>query len=103
MAMARLSDVQFVDTLPKSDAPIEVVHPLRIMFDIKIDPVAEAARLSKEASRLEGEIAKAKAKLGNASFVERAPANVVEQERKRLADFEATLAQLKDQLRKLGE
>jgi valyl-tRNA synthetase len=52
--------------------------------------------------RLEGEIVKAKAKLGNASFVERAPAKVVEQERERLAGFEATLVKLKQQLEKLA-
>jgi valyl-tRNA synthetase len=52
--------------------------------------------------RIEGEIAKARTKLGNASFVERAPANVVAQERERLAGFEATLAKLKTQLEKLS-
>ncbi len=44
--------------------------------------------------RLAGEMEKAKAKLGNASFVERAPPAVVDQERKRLADFEAKHADL---------
>ena len=43
------------------------------------------------AATLEGEIARAKAKLSNASFVDRAPPKVVEQERARLAGFEATL------------
>jgi valyl-tRNA synthetase len=75
---------------------VAVVGNARLMLYKQVDPAAERARISKEIARLEGEIAKAKAKLANASFVERAPASVVEQERKRLADFEATL-------RKLGE
>ena len=71
------------------------------MLDIKIDVAAESARLAKEIARLENEITKAHGKLGNASFVERAPAAVVEQEKKRLAEFEATVVQLKVQLAKL--
>ena len=72
-----------------------------MMLRIEVDPAAERERLKKESARLEGEITKARAKLGNASFVERAPAKVVEQERERLAGFEATLAKLKQQLAKL--
>ena len=51
---------------------------------------------------LKREITKAEAKLGNESFVARAPAPVVEQERKRLADFVATVDKLKPQLERLG-
>jgi valyl-tRNA synthetase len=73
----------------------------RIMLYKEVDPAAERGRLAKEIDRLEGEIGKAKAKLANASFVERAPAKVVDQERARLAAFEATLAKVREQLGKI--
>jgi len=72
------------------------------MPHVEVDVPAEIARLQKEIARVEGEIAKARGKLGNASFVERAPAKVVQQERERLAGFEATLGKLREQLDKLS-
>ena len=71
------------------------------MLEVEVDVPAEIARLEKEIARLEGEIKKAEAKLGNASFVDRAPPAVVEQERQRMADFGNTLTMLKPQLAKL--
>jgi valyl-tRNA synthetase len=54
-----------------------------------VDLGAERARLDKELRRIEGEIAKCQAKLASETFVTNAPATVVEQERKRLADWSA--------------
>jgi valyl-tRNA synthetase len=93
-ALMRVSDLRVVSELPKSDSPVAVVGPHRLMSHIEVDPVAERERVAKEIARLQGEIAKARAKLANASFVERAPASVVAQERARLAAFEATLEKL---------
>jgi valyl-tRNA synthetase len=101
VALARLSSFRQVDELPKSDSPVAVVGQDRLMIHVEIDVGAEIARLEKEIARIEAEIGKARGKLGNASFVERAPAKVVEQERARLADFEATLGKLREQLEKL--
>jgi len=101
MALARLSEVKFLDVLPTSPAPVAVVHPFRIMLNVKIDIAAERARLQKEISRVEGEMAKARAKLSNPNFIERAPATVVAQEKERLANFGATLDKLNSQLDKL--
>ena len=100
-ALAKISDAQLVATLPDANAPVALTSIAKWMLDIKIDVVAEAARLAKEIARLDNEITKAHAKLGNASFVERAPAAVVDQEKKRLVEFETTVSQLKVQLQKL--
>ncbi|MDH3320694.1 MAG: class I tRNA ligase family protein, partial [Betaproteobacteria bacterium] len=94
MALARVSDLRKVTDLPASDSPVAVAGPHRIMPHIEVDPEAERQRVAKEIRRLDGEIAKSRAKLANASFVERAPAHVVKQERERLHGFQATLEKL---------
>jgi valyl-tRNA synthetase len=101
-ALAKLSEVQVVATLPDDGAPVQVVSNTRLMLKVEIDVAAEKIRLDKEIARLEGEIAKAQGKLTNESFVARAPVAVVEQEKQRVAQFGETLAQVKSQRARLG-
>ena len=84
--LARLEAIDWID----GDAPAAaaaVVGSLKLLIPLEglIDLGAERARLDKELKRIAGEIAKCEAKLGNATFVQNAPAAVVEQERARLA------------------
>jgi valyl-tRNA synthetase len=102
VALARLSDAQVVATLPDADAPVAVTGSGKIMLHVEVDRGAERERLAKEAARLDVEITKAETKLGNASFVERAPVAVVQQERQRLADFRAKLEEVRAQLARLA-
>jgi valyl-tRNA synthetase len=102
-ALAKLSAVEIVAALPTgSVAPVQIVGDVQLMLKVEIDVGAERDRLGKEIARLEGEVRKAQGKLGNASFVERAPAAVVDQERERLAGFEAALSRVQEQLARLG-
>ncbi|MFY9514125.1 MAG: hypothetical protein WAQ05_24435, partial [Rubrivivax sp.] len=83
-------------------APVAVSGAVRLALHVEIDVAAETARLTKEITRLETEIGKAGAKLGNESFVARAPAAVVQQEQARLAGFKEALGRLRDQRDRLA-
>ena len=110
-ALAKLSEVKvFADEASWSAAaqaaPVAVAgmgdDVARLCLFMEIDVEAEKARLTKEVARLQGEITKANAKLGNEAFVAKAPPTVIEQEKKRVTDFSATLTKLQDQLQRLG-
>ena len=103
VALARLSDVVVVEgTLPAAGAPVSIVGDYRLMLKIEVNMSAERERLHKERLRLESEMAKCDAKLGNASFVERAPPLIVAQEKERRARFAATLDKINEQLKTLA-
>jgi valyl-tRNA synthetase len=96
-SLAKLSEVQVVTDLPEGDAAVAIVGTFKLMLKVEIDVAAERERLHKEIARLQNEISRTQGKLSNASFVDRAPAAVVEQERKRLEEFSTTLVQLQAQ------
>ncbi|UCV20431.1 valine--tRNA ligase [Ferribacterium limneticum] len=102
-ALGKLSEVQIVSDMPADAmAPVAVVGETRLMLKVEIDVAAERVRLAKEIEKLEKQISIAQGKLANEGFVARAPAAVIDQEKQRVADFTATLEQLKPQLAKLG-
>jgi valyl-tRNA synthetase len=106
-SLAKLNDVKLFDdeaswATAAQGAPVAVVGGARICLLVEVDVVAEKARLSKEAARLEGELVKTTAKLGNEAFVAKAPPAVLAQEKKRMADFADTLEKIKGQLARLG-
>ncbi|RUL71415.1 valine--tRNA ligase [Dyella choica] len=85
-------------------AAAAVVGSLRVLIPLAglIDLTAEKARLGKEIAKIESELKKCENKLGNANFVANAPAEVVAQERQRIADWGTQLGALREQMRKLG-
>jgi valyl-tRNA synthetase len=84
---------------PVSLTPVgEIYLPLEGLIDVE----AEKIRLTREITKLEQEKTRSEAKLGNESFIARAPAEVVEQEKARLAEWDTKLAQLREMLQGLG-
>jgi valyl-tRNA synthetase len=105
-ALARLSEMQIIADEATLDAqahgaPIAIVGNDKLVLKVEIDVAAERERLSKEIARLGAEVTKCNAKLQNEAFVAKAPPVVVEQEQKRLAEYETTIGKLNAQLARL--
>jgi valyl-tRNA synthetase len=97
--LTRLLNAEKVDLDPKYQAqgnPVAVTPLGEIFLTVAAtDRAGEQQRLDKEIARIETEARTVEEKLKNKSFVDRAPAAVVEEHRRRLKDFSGQLAKLK--------
>jgi valyl-tRNA synthetase len=101
--LLRVAEVRFEGAVPPGAIPY-VVSGATLALPVAefIDLAAERARLSKEVASLASDIDKVAKKLGNADFVARAPEEVVEENRERLAESQAAKAKLEAALARLG-
>jgi valyl-tRNA synthetase len=101
-----LNRIERIDTVAGEPpaAATGIVGDLRLFVPLEglVDLDAERTRLDKELKRVEGELAKSKGKLASETFVQNAPAAVVEQERQRLIDWSAQREALAQQRTRLG-
>ncbi len=87
-----------------ADGSVSIITPacrIYIPMGELVDTKAELERLGKEAEKVRGEIARLEAKLGNEGFVSKAPAAVVEAERKKLSSYKEKLTGIEDAVNKL--
>jgi valyl-tRNA synthetase len=89
--VGRLSRVEFG---ADGGDPVAAVGPVKILASAEIDSEAIATRLEARREELRAEVARAEGKLANEKFVARAPAEVVEEEREKLARYRAELEEL---------
>ena len=81
---------------PQAGHPVAITPLGELFLTVgAADEARERERLDKEIAKLENDLRTVEAKLQNSSFIDRAPAAVVEEHRRRLADFTAQLAKLR--------
>ena len=87
--------------LPLSSS--SMVGQLKVLVPMKglIDPTAELNRLAKAQEKLIKQAESLRSKLSNESFVSKAPANVVESEKAKLAEMDTQLAEMNKQIEQL--
>jgi len=76
--------------------PVAAVGPVKILAGAEIDAEAVAGRLEARREELRAEVKRAEGKLGNEKFVDRAPSEVVEEERQKLERYRAELEELSE-------
>ncbi|MGE0612196.1 MAG: valine--tRNA ligase [Hyphomicrobiales bacterium] len=100
--LARMDAITFGEAAPRGAVQIvldeaTVALPLTGVIDIS----AETERLKREIDKIGAEIAQLSKRLGDDTFVSRAPEHVVVEQRERMAEAEATTSRLRDALKRL--
>ena len=106
VTLANLDDTHWLnanDEAPMSATALVGEMELLVPMAGFIDKEAEIARLDKEIGKLEEEAKRLNGKLSNASFVDKAPAAVVEKEKERLISTQSALEKLQQQKSKILE
>ena len=102
--LARLASVDLAEDVPSSGTVQVVVDEATAALAVGdvIDVSQEVDRLEKEISKVEGEIGKIEKKLANGNFIAKAPAEVVEEQRERAAEYQQSHDKLSEALKRLS-
>jgi valyl-tRNA synthetase len=105
--LASLGRVESIEWLGDSEGPesaTALVGDMKLLIPMAglIDKEAEQARLEKELDKKRGDLERTEKKLGNASFVDKAPAAVVDKEKAKAEDLRSAISQLEKQLTKIA-
>lgn len=100
LKLARLESITWLnndDTTPES--AIALVGEMKILIPMAglIDKEAELARLEKEIQKIKNDLPRVEGKLSNPTFIDKAPTEVINKEKAKLADLQSTLNNLKQQ------
>ena len=105
--LSKLANLESIELL-RGEAPATataLIGKMEILIPLEglIDKDAEIKRLDKEIAKLEKLIKQSSGKLDNESYVSKAPEEVVQKERDKLAEFEQALEQLQSQHKQLAK
>jgi len=103
--LAQVSQVEIVPQLSGGKLAAQAVAgglALEVPLEGLIDVEAERARLKKEMEKAQRQIDTLERKLSQTSFVDQAPKEVVEENRRRLADYRCQVVKLAEGLKRLG-
>ena len=101
--LAKLESVEWLTSDEAPESATALIGDMKILIPLAglIDKDAEIARLEKEIGKITNNLEKSEAKMGNASFVDKAPEAVVAKERQRMEEMHTAITQLKAQLTKI--
>jgi valyl-tRNA synthetase len=92
--VARLARFSFEDRAGKTDEPLATVGQVEVLASDGLDPALARRRIEARRDEIRAEIERARKRLASAGFVSKAPPEVVEGERTKLAAYEAELREL---------
>jgi valyl-tRNA synthetase len=103
-SLGRVESIEWLDSTEAPESAAALVGEMKVLIPMAglIDKQAEQARLGKELQRRRGDLQRTENKLSNASFVEKAPAAVVEKEESKAEELRAAIHQLEAQLQKIA-
>jgi valyl-tRNA synthetase len=103
-SLAKIENIKWLEDESTPKSATALVGEMKILIPLAglIDKEAESARLEKEIKKLESNLEKSSTKLNNPNFADKAPIDVVNKERERVAEMQISLQQLKEQADKIN-
>ncbi|MGR8997558.1 MAG: valine--tRNA ligase [Gammaproteobacteria bacterium] len=102
--LGRLESIEWLNSDDRTpESAIALVGDMKILIPMAgiIDKTAELARLEKEIQKIKNDLPRVEGKLSNPAFVDKAPPEIINKEKARLADLHAMLNNLEQQQSKI--